>query len=115
MLKGRFQSLRELRLNIRKEKDVQIAVHWIQCCIILHNMIIRFENHHRKQDGEYEGSLEWAHVEGEAFMSHESEDPDGDESVGDRSYEGTLGQATHLRLMGKLFDSPHSRAQYRQG
>ncbi|KIJ61941.1 hypothetical protein HYDPIDRAFT_77016, partial [Hydnomerulius pinastri MD-312] len=42
-LKGRFQSLRELRLQMRTMKDMKIAVHWVQCCIILHNMIIRFE------------------------------------------------------------------------
>jgi len=43
-LKGRFQSLRELRLQIRTECDLQIAVYWVECCLILHNMIIHFES-----------------------------------------------------------------------
>lgn len=43
-LKGRFQSLRELRIRIRSQDDMTYAVHWVQCCIILHNMIIRFED-----------------------------------------------------------------------
>jgi hypothetical protein len=100
---------------MRTEKDVQIAVHWIKCCLILHNMIIHFESQHRKQDGGYVGSLQWAHEEGEAFMPQGFEDPDGDEVVGDRSYEGTPGQAARAKLMDELFDSPHSRAQRRQG
>ncbi|KAF8551933.1 hypothetical protein OG21DRAFT_1417053, partial [Imleria badia] len=37
-LKGQFQSLHELRLNMK------IAMHWIQCCMIIHNMIIDFED-----------------------------------------------------------------------
>ncbi|KAG2061987.1 hypothetical protein BDR06DRAFT_853016, partial [Suillus hirtellus] len=41
--KGQFQSLRELRFHIQAEKDLDFAVQWIKCCIILHNMIIRFE------------------------------------------------------------------------
>ncbi|KIK73221.1 hypothetical protein PAXRUDRAFT_68297, partial [Paxillus rubicundulus Ve08.2h10] len=42
-LKGRFQSLRELRHSIHSAKDVQYTVNWVICCLILHNMIIRFE------------------------------------------------------------------------
>ncbi|KIJ67140.1 hypothetical protein HYDPIDRAFT_74457, partial [Hydnomerulius pinastri MD-312] len=42
-LKGRFQSLRELRHNIQTEADLHFAMYWVQCCLILHNMIIRFE------------------------------------------------------------------------
>lgn len=113
-MKGRFQSLRELRLNIQTEKDVQIATHWIKCCLILHNMIICFETQHCKEDGEYEGSLEWAHGEGDAFIPQAFDNPDGDEVVGDRSYDGTLGQTTRARLMDELFDSHYSRAQHRQ-
>lgn len=115
MLKGRFQSLRELHFRIQTEKDLDCAVQWIKCCIILHNMIIRFETEHRKQDGTYESSLKWARVEGEDFIPQEFEAPDGDEVIGDRTYEGTPGQATRARLMDELFESPHSRAQRREG
>lgn len=115
VLKGRFQSLRELRINIQTEKDLQIAVHWIKCCLILHNMIIRFETRRRKQDKDYDESLEWARKEGEGFIRQETEGPEGNEIVGDRSYEGTPGQATRARLMDELFDSPRSRAHRREG
>ena len=43
-LKGWFQSLRELHLQIHTERDLQIAVYWVECCLILHNMIICFES-----------------------------------------------------------------------
>ena len=42
-LKGHFQSLRELQLRMRTQQDLHIVVYWITCCMILHNMIVRFE------------------------------------------------------------------------
>ncbi|KAG2342375.1 hypothetical protein BDR05DRAFT_863774, partial [Suillus weaverae] len=42
-LKGRFQSLRELRHPMQNEDDLQYISYWVICCVILHNMIIRFE------------------------------------------------------------------------
>ncbi|KAG1728035.1 uncharacterized protein EDB91DRAFT_1253620 [Suillus paluster] len=113
VLKGRFQSLRELRFHIQAEKDLEFVVQWIKCCIILHNMIIRFKIHHQKQDGTYKSSLNWAHDEGEDFFVQEPEGLDGDEVVGDRTYEGTPGQGARAKLMDMLFDSPYSNAQCR--
>ncbi|KIK33474.1 hypothetical protein CY34DRAFT_65021, partial [Suillus luteus UH-Slu-Lm8-n1] len=42
-LKGRFQSLRELRHPMQNDNDLQYTSYWVMCCIILHNMVIRFE------------------------------------------------------------------------
>ncbi|KIM59687.1 hypothetical protein SCLCIDRAFT_75451, partial [Scleroderma citrinum Foug A] len=42
-LKGRFQSLRELRLKMNNNHDLHIAVYWVTCCMILHNMVVHFE------------------------------------------------------------------------
>jgi hypothetical protein len=42
-LKGRFQSLRELRIQIQGKDDLDYAAMWIWCCLILHNMIIEIE------------------------------------------------------------------------
>ncbi|KAG2343744.1 hypothetical protein BDR05DRAFT_860535, partial [Suillus weaverae] len=44
-LKGRFQSLQELRHPMQNENDLQYISYWVICCVILHNMIIRFEEH----------------------------------------------------------------------
>ncbi|KIM56459.1 hypothetical protein SCLCIDRAFT_52193, partial [Scleroderma citrinum Foug A] len=56
-LKGGFQSLRELRVKIQTEKDIKVAVYWIMSCIILHNMIICFEE---EMGNRVEPTTEWA-------------------------------------------------------
>ena len=55
-------------------------------------MIIRFETRRRKQDPAFKRSDRWAYEEAQEFATQELEDPDGNEVVGDRSYEGTLGR-----------------------
>ncbi|KIK74613.1 hypothetical protein PAXRUDRAFT_94559, partial [Paxillus rubicundulus Ve08.2h10] len=42
-LKGCFQSLQELRHPIQDEEELQYVIHWVNCCLILHNMVIQFE------------------------------------------------------------------------
>ena len=39
-LKGRFQSLRDMRKIIRNEKDAKGFDEWFRCCCILHNLLI---------------------------------------------------------------------------
>jgi hypothetical protein len=43
MLKGRFQALCELQIQITSPKHHKWAIAFVQCCIILHNLILRFE------------------------------------------------------------------------
>lgn len=40
ILKGRFQSLKGLRILIRRNKDIRRCVHWVKVCCILHNLLI---------------------------------------------------------------------------
>ena len=42
-LKGCFQLLQELQLCVLTPEDVKYAIHWVQACLILHNMIIWIE------------------------------------------------------------------------
>ena len=44
LLKGRFQSLRELRIQIGSHELHKFTILWIRCCVILHNLIIQFED-----------------------------------------------------------------------
>ena len=39
MLKGRFQSLKSLRMMIRNKNDHALAVYWIRACCVLHNLL----------------------------------------------------------------------------
>lgn len=76
-------------------------------------MIIRLEE--ARGWSEDSGTVEWARQQGKGMIDEEFEAPDGDQVVGDRSYEGTPGQACRAKLMDLLFDSPASRAQRREG
>lgn len=79
-------------------------------------MIIHFEIKYHKRDGTYKSFLKWAYEEREDCIGQEVEYPDGEEVIGDRTYEGTPGQATRVRLIDfVLFDSPYSNAHHWKG
>lgn len=42
-LKGRWQSLRGLRIVINRKRDHDLACKWIRMCIVLHNLVIDVE------------------------------------------------------------------------
>ena len=62
-LKGRFQCLRGLRVNIRSKRDHHSACQWITIAIILHNLIL-----------DVEGSKSAAHFAGDHHHADEYED-----------------------------------------
>lgn len=78
-LKGcfHFQFLRDLQRNIHSENNLHTAIHWIQCCLILHNIIIRLEEAHGWNEGN--GTVEWACQQGRGMVDEEFEAPDGNE------------------------------------
>ena len=43
MLKGTFQSLKEIRIQLVNTKRHIIIIMWARVCIVLHNLIIRIE------------------------------------------------------------------------
>ncbi|KIN97521.1 hypothetical protein M404DRAFT_160315 [Pisolithus tinctorius Marx 270] len=48
-------------LKIQNERDVKVVVYWVMCCIILHNMVIHFEE---EMVGTIKPSSQWAMEEG---------------------------------------------------
>lgn len=101
-LKGRFQSLRELRHPLQNDDQLQYHSYWVMCCIILHNMIIRFEEHRNIAGGEGSTSAWALRVEGgDLIPPPEQEDPEVG-LIGDNSYLGTPGHAARTRLMQNL-------------
>ena len=72
-LKGHFQSLRELRLRIRTNNDLHVTSYWITCCIILHNMVIHFEE--RRKDELEGGMMAWARREAAEWWEREDDHP----------------------------------------
>jgi hypothetical protein len=43
LLKGTFQSLKEIRIQLINTKRHKVIIMWARVCIILHNLIIRIE------------------------------------------------------------------------
>ncbi|KIK17514.1 hypothetical protein PISMIDRAFT_111276 [Pisolithus microcarpus 441] len=97
-LKGRFQSLQELRLQIRSKQDLYVAIYWVECCLILHNMIVHFETGKRGEAS----MMDWALREGLQFERQNEENV----VVGEVS--GSPGQCHRTGLMGDLL-RVHSR------
>lgn len=88
-LKGRFQSLRGLRVNINSNSDHIKACRWVTVAIILHNMVIDV-------DGETSGAA-FMHV----HTAQEEEEDRGPRDVQQDADEGD-GQAKHIRLRDEL-------------
>jgi len=104
VLKGRWQSLRELRIQIHNQRSHRIAILWAWCCLILHNLVIHLEGEHFNDD--------WR----EALYTIGHATPNSaDEVEVDDSEEnsGTAGQQFRLRKMNELFDCETSSAKQR--
>ncbi|KIK98293.1 hypothetical protein PAXRUDRAFT_134487, partial [Paxillus rubicundulus Ve08.2h10] len=98
-LKGCFQSLRELQIPIHSAKDVQYAVNWVICCLILHNMIIQFEERrYGEKLVQRKESETWARNEIQVEVEHEP--------AGADINDGSPGQVFCHRLMNLILDSP---------
>jgi hypothetical protein len=52
IVKGRFSSLRGIRVQLNKEKDVKRVNEWILVCLILHNILVRFRDEWEEEDVE---------------------------------------------------------------
>ena len=50
-LKGRFPSLKNLRLQIKNAKEHRIATLWVTACIGLHNFALRHEAEEKAEEG----------------------------------------------------------------
>jgi hypothetical protein len=42
VLKNRWGSLKELRIQIKKKEDMSRVLLWVQGCVVLHNMLMEF-------------------------------------------------------------------------
>lgn len=49
-LKGRFQSLKGLRVAICDEQSHKFATYWVLACVVLHNIALECEEEARRRD-----------------------------------------------------------------
>jgi hypothetical protein len=112
MLKGTFQSLKEIRIQLINTKRHMVIIMWARICIVLHNLIIRIEGDNF--DERWRESLVRMGLDYERGASGDAdEDEPGDMLERARRRLETPGQRFRLRLMDDLFDSPSRMIQRR--
>jgi hypothetical protein len=104
LLKGTFQSLKEIRIQLVDTRRHMIIIMWARVCIILHNLIIRIEDDDFDEGWrEYLVSLGLDRERG-SNMDDEAEAMDDFERAQQRLQ--TPGQRFWLKLMNDLLNSP---------
>src|SRR5712691_10656641 len=106
LLKGTFQSLKEIRIQLVNTKCHKLIIMWARACIILHNLIIRIEGDNFDD--------QWRECLVRTGLEHEhdaSDDTDEEEEPRDALEQAQRRLATprqrfRLQLMDNLFDSP---------
>ena len=106
MLKGTFQSLKEIRIQLVNTKCHMIIIMWAHVCIVLHNLIICIEG-----DNFDEKWREGLMRTGLDQHSANGNDTDDEDVLGDALEQAqrrleTPRQRFRLKVMDTLFDSP---------
>lgn len=115
-LKGRFQSLKGLRVRIRDARSHKFATYWVLSCIGIHGFAMACEEEERKARGE-----DSSEVDNDPFilqgLSSSSSDSDNNEPpTGSAGRTGTRVQAARARreaLKEALFKAKERRAARR--
>jgi hypothetical protein len=118
LLKGRFQSLFQLRIQIYTHEKHLWAIMWIRCCIILHNLILRIEAGNINFEWREELYRFWDTAEGAAHRRRQEavelrlDDEGEDETELQRARRHAMsdGQKFRYKVMNNLFNSPTSGA-----
>ena len=110
MLKGTFQSLKEIRIQLINAKHHMIIVMWACICIVLHNLIIRIEGDNF--DEKWRECLVRTGLDGANSDTDEEDEPEDGLEQAQRWLE-TPGQCFRRKLMDDLFDSPSCRVERR--
>lgn len=114
-LKGRFQSLKSLRLQIKDEKTHKFATYWIVACIALHTFVMKCE-----QEGSEDADSDYLDpfvFEGQSSDEMENEPaPPAAATSSRRACTVTLAAARrrHEQLKRRLFRAREMRAEQRR-
>jgi len=113
LLKGTFQSLKEIRIQLTDTRRHMIIIMWARVCIILHNLIIRIEGDNF--DETWRDGLVRSGLDGELddFYDADEEDEPGSALERARRRHETPGQRFRLKLMNDLFNSPFRNVERR--
>lgn len=105
-LKGRFHSLKHLRVNIKDEASHKIATYWISACVGIHSFAMDCEEEERGGDGDSDSP--------DPFIAEGLSSADDDSDVGGRYVDtvrgrNTVGKRFREVLKGKLFRAKEKR------
>jgi hypothetical protein len=119
LLKGRFQSLFQLRIQVYTHRKHVWAIMWVRCCIILHNLIIRLEAGNYNPQFREELQRVWDTFEGENLRRQQQEafdvESEDETDLGRARREAMSdGQKFRQKIMRDLFNSPTSGAVRRR-
>jgi hypothetical protein len=101
-LKGTFQSLKEIQIQLINVRRHMIIIMWAHVCIILHNLIIRIEGDNFDKvwrDGLVQTGLDCEHADDD----DDNDDEHGDELEHAHRRLETPGQRFRVKLMNDLF------------
>jgi len=108
MLKGTFQSLKEIQIQLVNAKRHMIIIMWAHVCIVLHNLIIRIEGDNF--DEKWRECLVRTGLDGANSDTDEEDEPEDRLEQVRRRLE-TPGQRFRCKLMDDLFDSLSCRVE----
>jgi hypothetical protein len=120
-LKGRFQSLRGLRQQIKDPRDHKMALAWIKACLILHNKILDVEQVIDEDDvfyrdmlreGLHDDVIPPADGEDSATSDADMDEVEGGQLEGDEGPDATPGQKKRAKLRRKLLQDLSERGLY---
>ena len=108
MLKGMFQSLKEIHVQLINTKRHMVIIMWARVCIVLHNLIIRIEGDNFDE--------RWRECLVRVGLDDANGDGDDEDRLGDALEQAqrrleTPGQRFRHKLMDNLFDSPYCTAE----
>jgi hypothetical protein len=99
-LKGRFQSLRGLRQQIKNERDHLRALEWVRTCLVIHTLIHDIESDSNSMDEDWQEELIAAGVPSDS----ETSDNDAPGMVRTRQRE-SAGQRKRRKIKDDLYAS----------
>ena len=106
LLKGTFQSLKEIRIQLVNTKCHKLIIMWAHICIILHNLIIRIEGDNF--DDQWRESLVRTDLEHERNAGNDIDEEEKPRDALEQAQQRLAmpRQRFRLQLMDNLFDSP---------
>jgi hypothetical protein len=109
--KGRFQSMKGLRVNIKDEKTHRFATYWIAACIGIHTFAMQCEEQERGADSDDEAVMADPFINEGLSSTSESEENTGLAQNGTRVH---VGKAKREELKRRLFKAKARRNRHRE-